>query len=209
VGIPAAEKETGDGDKKKPRGNPARTSPYDVAPLLGPGARPFAEGFEQGTPVELKPVDLAEWLAPFLAPGKKKPEAEDLSAADARLRRFAPQGVYLRLELDPQVWLTWGMPEEIPALIRARDTLVAEPPVQVPARFAKLEQLHLGGLLWPEAAGRLAHTAYATREGAGRGQVILFLNEPEFRGWTLSTRRLLLNAVLYGPGLGTRWSAPW
>ena len=37
----------------------------------------------------------------------------------------------------------------------------------------------------------------------------LFLSEPEFRGWTLGTRRLLTNALLYGPGLGTRWSAPW
>jgi hypothetical protein len=39
--------------------------------------------------------------------------------------------------------------------------------------------------------------------------VILFLNEPEFRGWTLGSRRLLLHAILYGPGLGTRWSNPW
>jgi hypothetical protein len=23
------------------------------------------------------------------------------------------------------------------------------------------------------------------------------------------TRRLLLNALLYGPGMGTRWSVPW
>ena len=44
--------------------------------------------------------------------------------------------------------------------------------------------MHLGGLLWPEAAGRLAHTAYATREGEGRGQVILFADDPGFRRWT-------------------------
>jgi hypothetical protein len=101
------------------------------------------------------------------------------------------------------------MPAELPALIRSRDTLVAEPPVQVPARFAEVERLHLGGLLWPEAAGRLAHSAYSTREAKGRGQVILFLNEPGFRGWTLGTRRMLVNAILYGPGLGTRWPNPW
>ena len=86
---------------------------------------------------------------------------------------------------------------------------MAQPPIQVAARFAEVERLQLGGLLWPEAAGRLANTAYATREGKGRGQVILFLNEPEFRGWTLGTRRMLVNAILYGPGLGTRWSHPW
>ena len=113
------------------------------------------------------------------------------------------------MELDHEAWLTWGVDDELPALIRSRSALVAEPPVQVAARFADLERLHLGGLLWPEAAGRLAHTAYATREARGRGQVILFLDEPEFRGWTLATRRLLANGILYGPGLGTRWSTPW
>jgi len=186
-----------------------RSSPYDVAPILGPGAVPFAEGHEQGTPALLKSVDLADWLKPFLSPGQGKPTAEDLERGDERLRRFMPRGAFLRIELDHDAWLTWGLPEELPALIRARDTFVAEPPVRVAARFAGPDRLHLGGLLWPEAAGRLAHTAYATREGRGRGQVILFADDPGFRGWTLGTRRLLVNAILYGPGLGARWSNPW
>ena len=116
---------------------------------------------------------------------------------------------FIRVELDPQLWLTWGMGEEVPALAFNGDALVARPPVQVPARFADIERLHLGGLLWPEAAGRLARTAYATREELGHGQVILFRDSPAFRGWTRGTRRLLVNAMLYGPGLGTRWSTPW
>jgi hypothetical protein len=200
-------------DKDRPADDrsrtPERSSPYDIAPLLGPGARPFAAGFEQGTPVAMKPVDLAEWLEPLLPPGKEKPDKEDLEQADSRLRRFSPRGTFLRVDLDNKLWLAWGLPAEMPALIRAGDTLVAEPPVQVVARFADLDRLHLGGLLWPEAGGRLARTAYATREGVGNGQVILFLDDPGFRGWTLGTRRLLLNAILYGPGLGTRWSDPW
>jgi hypothetical protein len=138
-----------------------------------------------------------------------KPEKEDLESADERLRRFGAHGVFLRIELEPDAWLSWGLPGEMPALIRHPDALMAEPPVQVAARFTDVENLHLGGLLWPEAAGRLAHTAYVTREQVGRGQVILFLNSPEIRGWTRATRRLLLNAILYGPGVGARWSTPW
>lgn len=205
---------TADAEGKKRTAKPApthstRISSYDVAPVLGAGARPFAVGHDQGSPVEMTPVDLADWLKPVLPPGKSKADDDDLKRADERLRRFSPRGTFVRIELDSQIWLTWGLPDELPALVRARDTLVAEPPVQVAARFADLDELHLGGLLWPEAAGRLAHTAYLTREGVGRGQVILFLNEPEFRGWTLATRRLLTNAMLFGPGLGTRWSNPW
>jgi hypothetical protein len=204
VGLRAEDDEATDKKTSTPE------SLYDVAPVLGPGAAPFVEGFEQGTPVEGPPVPLAEWIKPFLASGKAKPDKEDLERADARLRRFRVRGAHLRLDLDQDVWLNWGLArDEMPALIRASDTLVAEPPVKVAARFAEIDRLHLGGLLWPETAGRLAHTAYLTREGLGRGQVILFLSEPEFRGWTLGTRRLLTNAVLYGPGLGTRWSTPW
>jgi len=185
-----------------------REGPYDVAPFLGPGAQPFAEGHPQGTPADT-PVTLAEWLAPFLAPGQSAPGDKDLAWADERLRSFSPRGTFVRIELDRDHWLGWGLPPEIPALVSAADTLVAAPPVEVAARFADPERLHLGGLLWPEAAGRLAHTAYVTREGRGRGQVILFLSPPEFRGWTLGTRRLLTNALLYGPGLGTQWPNPW
>jgi hypothetical protein len=198
-----------DSKAKTKKSAPRRESPYDIAPILGPGAMPFVEGHDQGTPGMLEPVDLAQWLKPFLSPGQGKPSDEDLERADGRLRRFSPRGAFLRIELDHEMWLSWGLPAELPALIRERDALVAEPPVQVPARFADVETLHLGGLLWPEAAGRLAHSAYATREAKGRGQVILFLNEPGFRGWTLGTRRMLINAILYGPGLGTRWPNPW
>ena len=63
--------------------------------------------------------------------------------------------------------------------------------------------LRMSGLLWPEAAQRLAHAAYLTRESVGRGQVILFAAPPIFRGATLGTERLLMNALVYGPGLGT------
>ena len=36
-----------------------------------------------------------------------------------------------------------------------------------------------------------------------KGQVILFSGEPNYRGSTLGTNRLWLNAVVYGAGLGS------
>ena len=202
----------GPAERRRPRAAEAepqlRQGPYDVAPLLGAGARPFADGHVQGTPAE-STVTLAEWLAPFLAPGQSAPGEPDLAWADRRLRAFSPRGTFLRAELDRDHWLGWGLSSELPVLATSSDALVAAPPVEVAARYADPGRLHLGGLLWPEAAGRLAQTAYVTREGRGRGQVILFLSPPEFRGWTLGTRRLLANALLLGPGLGTRWSDPW
>jgi hypothetical protein len=62
--------------------------------------------------------------------------------------------------------------------------------------------LRMSGLLWPEAAYRLANSAYVTRETLGRGQIILFATGPTFRAATLGPTRVMLNAMIYGPGFG-------
>ena len=63
--------------------------------------------------------------------------------------------------------------------------------------------VRMSGMLWPEAAQRIANSAYLTREAMGKGQIILFSGQPNFRGAARGTNRLWLNAVVYGSGLGT------
>ncbi len=63
-------------------------------------------------------------------------------------------------------------------------------------------RLRMSGLLWPEAAERLANSTWLAREGVGAGQVILFAGEPNFRAATLGTSRAFMNAVVCGPGMG-------
>ena len=41
------------------------------------------------------------------------------------------------------------------------------------------------------------------------GQVILFAGQPNFRAYFRGTERLLANAILFGPGLGTSWTPEW
>lgn len=66
--------------------------------------------------------------------------------------------------------------------------------------------LRQSGLVWPEATHRIANTAYVTREGMGRGQIILFATPPTFRAATRGSMRVFLNAVVCGPGLGASQS---
>ena len=82
-------------------------------------------------------------------------------------------------------------------------------PAATPARLAPPEDLRLGGLLWPEAKVRIANGSWATRERSGNGQVILFATQPNFRGFFRGSERLLLNALVYGPGLGANASVDW
>jgi len=76
-------------------------------------------------------------------------------------------------------------------------------------RLAEKDKLRLSGLLWPEAKQRLADTAYATVESIGQGQLILFATDLTYRVWLPAVQRLLLNAILLGPGMGTSQPLPW
>src|SRR5207237_10852613 len=54
-------------------------------------------------------------------------------------------------------------------------------------------RLRMSGLLWPEAAERIANSAYVAREGIRSGQVILFASSPMFRGGAVGTTRIFSN----------------
>ncbi|ACY17689.1 hypothetical protein Hoch_5203 [Haliangium ochraceum DSM 14365] len=144
-------------------------------------------------------------------PGGGGPGSPELARdADAWMRRFAPQGAFLRALVDTDEWLTAGVRgAEMPVLVEGAHVLLAREGVRVPVRLAPAPRLRLSGLLWPEARERLALSAYATVERVGAGQVILFATPPSFRGATPGTARLLANAVTYGPSLGAWQPLRW
>ena len=151
-----------------------------------------------------------------------RPPADEIERRDAWQRLFMPQGAILAARVDDEHWLTFGAGALLPVLYRGSRVLMtdgeaplrlgafapaagASGPLRVGWSLAPPGQelrLRMSGLLWPEAAQRLANAAVVTREARGRGQVILFAVTPSFRASTLGTERLLLNALVYGPGLG-------
>ena len=113
------------------------------------------------------------------------------------------------MDLDPEHWLGFGAGPRLAALVDSDKAFLSKRPVETAARFAQEKQLRLSGLLWPEARTRWAQSAYLTREGRDNGQVILFAGDPIFRGYTFGTGRLLINAILLGPGMGANPPRPW
>jgi Zinc carboxypeptidase len=132
-----------------------------------------------------------------------------LALQEERARVFAPRGAILQVTLDPEHWLAYGMGKSVPVMVATSLALLSRDPVQTPGRFADGPHLRFSGLLWPEARERIAGTAYATRERRGRGQIILFAGEPVFRGGFRDSERLLINAILLGPGFGATAGVPW
>ena len=150
---------------------------------------------------------------------------DELNKRDNWQSIFMPSGAMVAGRIDQEHWLTFGTPNTLPLLYRNYPVLMTSGNAEAAVRVGELIEnesadtyrtinwsdlppgydlnVRMSGLVWPEAAQRIANSAYLTRERVGKGQVILFSGEPNFRGSTLGTNRLWLNAVIYGAGLGT------
>ena len=154
---------------------------------------------------------VLENLTPYLSTGRPgSMETVSMSPEeDDWLRRFSPQGAILRADLNPGHWMSGGVGDRVPVMVRSELALLGKSPGQVLGRFAPFDELRLSGLLWPEAGERLAGSSYLYREARGNGQMIAFLGNPVYRSAFLGTTRLFVNAVLLGPGMGARQPSPW
>jgi hypothetical protein len=154
---------------------------------------------KEPTKDEAKPADES----------KKKEDVEALKRADEWQRLFSPTGTFVLGLVHPEHWLGYGLGEKLPVMFLGSSVFLSKHPAATPVRLAEAGRLRLSGLLWPEARERLADSAYVTVESSGGGQVILFATDPTFRMWLAGQQRLLLNAVLLGPGLGASPAVPW
>lgn len=174
-------------------------------------------GLKRERQAEAPEVDtIALWYPERVKPDTSAEEKKDgkMSLEDARdldawQRKFSPQGAILKATLDPDAWMAFGMGDDVPVMLYSSYAFLAKSPVKTVARFADINDVRMSGLLWPEARERIANTAYATCESNGRGQVILFAADPHIRAYFFGTRQLFVNALLYGPGMGSRFEGPY
>ena len=66
-------------------------------------------------------------------------------------------------------------------------------------RYGEEEGLVLGGIVWGEAEPQLASKAYLIHQPVGRGQMIAFAEDPNYRAYVEASELLFMNAVLLGP----------
>ena len=124
--------------------------------------------------------------------------------AHADALRVAVPGAMVATELDRHHWLTAGVPDGFRALVNS-ERLMLPPkgrvsPAQRPGvRYASDEAFAWSGHLWEESQARLPGALYAYEERVGRGRIIAFAEDPNFRAYYRAGNRLFLNAVLAGP----------
>jgi hypothetical protein len=139
---------------------------------------------------------------------KEKKEAE--KAEPEYLKAIQPErerpentpGALLRVTLDSEHWLSAGFDGEITALV---DSSRVFAPIKLDegrnvGLYAKKDRLVAAGLAWPEAQDLLAEKPYLIEQPMGRGHIVAFAEDPNYRAFTEATELLFMNAILVGPG---------
>ncbi|MDE2781401.1 MAG: M14 family zinc carboxypeptidase [Gemmatimonadota bacterium] len=117
----------------------------------------------------------------------------------------SPEGVpgaILRTTLDMEHWLAAGTDGEIGVLVegsRVFRPITLDQGTNV-GRYAELDDLVLGGIVWEESRPQLASKAFLIHQPVRRGQLVAFAEDPNYRAYAEATQLLFMNAVLLGPG---------
>jgi hypothetical protein len=143
----------------------------------------------------LKLIALRSWydVRPDVEEGRREP-----------VQRIDTPGAIFRGVLDLETWLTAGYTGDLPLLVNSsRIYLPPEGPPsasrRVAVRYASDAPTRLAGHAWDETLARLPGSVMLYEERAGRGRVIAFSEDPNFRGYWRGANRLFLNAVVLGP----------
>ncbi len=192
---------------------------FDVVIVPSVGAAPFDRALGEGGKDRLVnwvkdggtliTLDAAtSWLATERTGLARLRLRRDSTRADSAGGAPLPAGVpgaIVRLVGDTLSPLLAGIGDtEVPA--QDFSDRIYNPPKDLRAgeavlRYAPATRLRLAGYLWPEVPARLAESVYLWTEHAGRGRVIGFAGDPNFRDLWRGLLPLFANAVFLGPSM--------
>ncbi len=125
---------------------------------------------------------------------------DQATRATAELPDTAP-GAIVRARIRTGHWLTAGAGESVNAMATGR---VIYAPIKSDkgvnaVYFEAPDQLLAGGYLWDENRRQMAYKPLVVAQPSGRGTVVAFTADPNFRGMLDGMNLLFLNAVFRGP----------
>jgi hypothetical protein len=158
-------------------GTPERDAPEGQG-----GAGPAGAAGSTQKPDPSKPFDFEK----AIQPERERPESQ--------------AGAILRVDLYPYHWLRAGLDDEIQTVIEGARVFA---PIRLNngtnvGVYAKPDRLVAAGHVWEEAKPLLAERAYLMHQPMGRGQIVAFAEDPNYRAYAEATQLLFINAVLLG-----------
>jgi hypothetical protein len=135
--------------------------------------------------------------------GTEAGEPYDLATAiePERERPDAVPGALLRVRLDEEHWLAAGTDGLIQAIVDSRRVFA---PLRLDQGrnvgvYEVEEEVVASGFVRDASRALLAQKAFLMHEPRGRGHVIAFAEDPNYRGYAEATELLFMNAILLGP----------
>lgn len=140
----------------------------------------------------LEPVEQAD----------DRPPASQLTRAERAQRLIDDRipGSFFQVRPDPGHPLAAGLGEWLGVIKRDASVLAAGDSTEIIAAYATDHTL-IGGVASDRNRDFIAGKPYMTAHRLGSGRVICLADDPTFRGFTHAAKRLLLNALIYGPSL--------
>lgn len=109
-------------------------------------------------------------------------------------------GVLLKADVDQEHWLTAGIHTHLHALFTGRDIYT---PLRINhgrnvVNFADADRVRASGYMWEENHQQVAHKPLVMVQPQGRGMVISFTQEPNYRAYMDGMHVLFMNAIFRG-----------
>jgi len=144
---------------------------------------------DQEAKAEAKRPDISK---PFDLEKEIQPEKE-LPASVA--------GAIVRVKLDQEHWLSNGYDGLANVMVSSRNIFT---PLKLDkgtnvGLYMPEERLVASGFLWEESQRQLPNKAYVIHQPAGRGHIVAFAEDPNFRALFEGLNVLFLNGVFFGP----------
>ncbi len=161
------------------------------------------EGKAGEEPTETKAAEPDAEKAAAAEEEKEAAEKFDLEKAiqpEKELPAGTP-GAILKVNLDTEHWLAFGYDEDTNVLVSSRN--IYKPVTLDRGRnvgvYAKEEELVLSGFVWEDSKSHFAQRAFLVHQSHGRGQVVAFAEDPNYRAFCDGLNLLFMNGVFFGP----------
>ena len=175
------------------------------ARLVGPepDAKPDTTGFQ--TPkADTTPASVRARQSERASAGIR-PVDELLAVTSPGASNATPIGLpgsHVDIVLDRTHWLTFGYDNpRMTVLMEGSNFLTLSKEGANVGVFPSTGALVRSGFSWPDNTERLLKgTAFLIHEPVGGGHLVMFANDPFFRGWWRALDKAVMNAILLGPG---------
>lgn len=156
-------------------------------------------------------TSIKRWTPPKKDDKDAKPaeaeDPEDSGSGEATQKQLAERpiftpGAVLSTHMQPRHPLTLGLDHSPDVLYEGSTVLKATGDPRQDVLTADDDSPVAAGFAWPEAAQRLAGSLLVGSEQRGKGSVVLFAQDPDYRLFWRATMPIFLNAVLFGPSAG-------